>query len=193
MSINSKHPTLLILSFLILKCQGMESPPVLQKDQMPAEFAGIPIKELEIYQNYNKKQRFQLSELLMHLGNAFEDSTIRAKRERKLKKRLAIYNSEQKSLLFKGFISAAGAGGFGYCAHKGCTIPETTAVAGVFSVGFGLLALNYAYDWYNLPKPTYALIAENLEQKIRNCHDWRPIVAKKIKKICVQRSIERNK
>lgn len=183
----------LIISLFVSYSKGMELPTDGTTEQMPEELKGIPAKELEIYKKYNRQQRHHLSELLMHLGNAFEDKTIPAKRDRKLKKQLATYNAEQKSLIFKGIISAAAAGGCGYCAHKGCTIPETTAVAGVLSVGFGLLALNYAYDWHNLPKPTYELIAKQLEQKTRNCHDWRPVVARKIEKICLPSAPKENK
>ena len=166
----------LLISFFVSYAHGME---------LTSVSSDIPAKELAIYQGYNLQQRTHLSQLLMHLGDAFEDKAIPAKRDRKFKKQLAKYNAEQKSLIFKGFICATAAGGFGYCAYKGCTIAETTAAAGVISAGCGLLALNYAYDWYNLAKPTHAMIAEQLEQKIRNCHDWRPVVARKIEKICL--------
>lgn len=183
----------LAISLFVSYSHGMESLSAALKEQQTDQFKDIPPHELEIFREYNRQQRTHLSQLLVHLGNAFEDKAIPAKRERKLKKQLARYNAEQKSLIFKGIISAAAAGGCGYCAHKGCTIPEITAAAGVLSVGFGLLALNYSFDWYNLPKPTYELIAQQLEQKIRNCHDWRPVVARKIEKICVPNALKENK
>ena len=189
---NSKYLCLAI-SLFVSYSNGMESSFTASKEQEADHFKDIPEKELEIWKEYNKKQRTHLSQLLMHLGDALHDKTIPAKRERRLNKQLAIYNAEQKSLLFKGFISAAAAGGCGYCAHKGCTIPEATAGAGVLSVGFGLLALNYAYDWYNLLKPTYELISKQLEQKIRTCPDWRPVVARKIEKICLPSTPKENK
>lgn len=183
----------LAISLFVSYSHGMELLSAALKEQQTDQFKDIPPHELEIFREYNRQQRTHLSQLLVHLGNAFEDKAIPAKRERKLKKQLARYNAEQKSLIFKGIISAAAAGGCGYCAHKGCTIPEITAAAGVLSVGFGLLALNYSFDWYNLPKPTYELIAQQLEQKIRNCHDWRPVVARKIEKICVPNALKENK
>jgi hypothetical protein len=181
---NSNYLCMIVCLFVSYS-HGMELSSASAQEQTPEELKHIPAKELKIYQEYNRQQRKHLSQLLVHLGNAFEDKKIPAKRDRKFKKQLARYNAEQKKLIFKGFISAAAAGGFGYCAHKGCTIPETTAASAIISAGCGLLALNYVYDWYNLPKPTYELIAERLEQKINNCHDWRPVIAQKIEKICV--------
>lgn len=191
MRMNNNKQWFLLISLVGSNIFGMEMPnheqAVEKEEQISSEFRGIPQREVEIYKNYHKKQRAQLGELLAHLGDTFKDSAIPAKRESKLKKHLARYNQLQKNTVFKGILSAAAAGGFGYCARKGCTFPETTAAAAVASVGCGLLTLNYVYDWYNLPKPTYELIAEQIEQKTRSCHDWRPIVARKIEKICVSK------
>ena len=147
--------------------------------------AGIPAQEHRVYREYFRQQRTHLSELLSHLGSSFDDTMIPVKREKKLRKAQAHHAIMRKNLVFKAFLAAALAGGSGYCAHKGCTIPETTAVAGVISVGSGLLALNYAYDWYCLPRPSYESIAKELEQKNRHYPDWRLVIARKIEKICL--------
>lgn len=79
------------------------------------------------------------------------------------------------------------AGGFGYCAYKGCTIPETTAAAGVISICSGMLALNFAYHWYNLPVPTHQSVAQEVQKK-QGSGVWREVIARKIIKQCLRSS-----
>ena len=182
-----------VLTLFVLNCAGMDYVGLQKEPQEMAIPTDIPEKEYKIYQQYFSQQRANLSQLLMSLGNSFSDEAIPQKRKRKLQKALTQYYSARKNLLSKAFISAAFAAGSGYCAQKGCTIPETTAAAGVISAGCGLLTINYLYDWYCVSKPSYESIAQDLEQKIHSCPDWRRVVARKIEKMCLPTAVKEHK
>lgn len=162
-----------LFSFIILSCAGMEPKEVL------AKFPDIPEGEVIIYLEYATEARKHLAEITGMIGRNFVNDAIPHIRKHKYDRRVARYCAERNSLAGKCFLSMAAAGGFGYCANKGCTIPETTAAAGVMSICSVMLALNFAYHWYNLAVPTYESVAQEVQEKHGSC-DWREVIARKI-------------
>lgn len=170
----------LLAAFLILKCQGMEWAPK-EEIERPSD---ITEEQWLILTEYYGNKLDLATRAFRYVIKAYSKENISNKLKQKVRKALERHQKQRISLVYKGLASIAIATGAGYYTHNGCTSPETKLLGAGMSAGFGLLALKYGYEWYNLSVPTQEILVQKINSKMSSfSYNAGPSVLGAIRKI----------